>query len=190
MLRSIYKWVVPSKGFEAATGLSIDTNPTLDEIVLKRWPGLKISRAIYRRWIASGWCTWRTIVLTWCIRTRCFSEHVPKPWLAGAELVRVLKREAGDPYDLRLQSAGMAKLPRFFNDYYRFFPDGLAELFRRVEVLVKEGWGNREAILYNVGVDDGHGRPRRPAFPSEGWAAERGESPVGDVDYFQEEVTC
>jgi hypothetical protein len=47
-------------------------------------------------------------------------------------------------------------LPQF-NDYYRFLPDGLAELFEGVKVIVKAGWGNRQALLYNLAIDDGHG---------------------------------
>ncbi len=35
--------------------------------------------------------------------------------------------------------------------------DGLAELFEGVNVLVKGGWGNKEALVYNLAIDDGHG---------------------------------
>jgi SAM-dependent methyltransferase len=154
MLRSIFTWVTQSRGFEAATGLSIDTNPTLDEIVLKRWPKLEISRAIYPEMDCQ-----RLVHLADNSFDLVYShqvlEHVPKPWLAGSELVRVLKRGGLGIHTTCAYNPLHG--PPAFNDYYRFFPDGLIELFDGVEVLVKEGWGNREAILNNVGVDDGHG---------------------------------
>ena len=82
-------------------------------------------------------------------------EHVPKPWLAGQELVRVLK-----PGGIGLHTTcafNPLHGPPVFNDYYRFFPDGLAELFSNVTIHVKAGWGNREALITNLAINDGHG---------------------------------
>lgn len=154
MLRAIREWVAKSTTGRASTALSIDDNPTLDQILLERWPSLKISRAVYpdmdcQRLSKVADDTYDVVYSHQVI------EHVPKPWLAGKELVRVLK-----PGGLGLHTT-CAYNPRHgppaFNDYYRFLPDGLVELFDGVEVLVKAGWGNRDAILYNLSINDGHG---------------------------------
>lgn len=154
MLQAIQNWFGAHKLPPAKTGLSIDQNPTLDEILLDCWPALKIERAIYPQAdvqrlnaIADGQFD--------VVYSHQVLEHVPKPWLAGQELVRVLK-----PGGLGLHTT-CAFNPRHgppaFNDYYRFLPDGLAELFPQVVVLVKAGWGNREALAYNLLMNDGHG---------------------------------
>ncbi len=154
MLRAIADWVAQAPDARIATGLSIDNNPTLDEILLRRWPELKITRAIYPEMdcqrlqhLADGSFD--------IVYSHQVIEHVPKPWLAAKELVRVLK-----PGGIGLHTTcayNPLHGPPGFNDYYRFLPDGLVELFDGVEVLVKAGWGNREAILYNLAIDDGHG---------------------------------
>jgi SAM-dependent methyltransferase len=154
MLRAIDRWVKECKGFEPISALSIDSNPTLDEILLGRWAGLKIARAVYPEMDCQR-LTHLADETFDLVYSHQVLEHVPKPWLAGRELVRVLK-----PGGIGVHTS-CAYNPRHgppaFNDYYRFLPDGLAELFDGVEVLVKDGWGNREAILYNAGINDGHG---------------------------------
>ena len=82
-------------------------------------------------------------------------EHLSKPWIAAKEMVRVLR-----PCGLGLHTScafNPRHGPPVFNDYYRFMPDGMAELFEGVKVLLRQGWGNRQALIYNLAVDDGHG---------------------------------
>lgn len=153
MLRAVRDWVCGSAD-EPRTALSIDRNPTLNQILLSRWPGLEIREARYPQFDVQDLSG---------IPDGCFDlvyshqvlEHVPKPWRAAAELVRVVR-----PGGLGIHTTCAANprhgLPEF-NDYYRFLPDGLGELFDGVEVLVKAGWGNRQALLYNYAIDDGHG---------------------------------
>ena len=153
MLQSIREWVL-NCAEEPVSAVSIDDNPTLDQIFNERWPGLRLERAVPPEHdiqrlvkIPSDGCD------------LCYSnqvlEHVPKPWLAGEELVRILR-----PGGLGIHTT-CAYNPRHgppaFNDYYRFLPDGLAELFDGVTVLVKGGWGNREALIHNLTTNDGHG---------------------------------
>lgn len=154
MLRAIREWFVTTATGSVSIALSIDDNPTLDQILFERWPSLKISRAVY----PDMDCQRLTKIPDNAydiVYSHQVIEHVPKPWLAGKELVRVLK-----PGGLGLHTT-CAYNPRHgppaFNDYYRFLPDGLVELFDGVEVLVKAGWGNRDAILYNLAINDGHG---------------------------------
>jgi len=154
MLQAIQTWFGQFDSLDATSALSIDDNPTLDQILLGRWPRLTISRAAFPEMD----CQQLTQVPDNCfdiVYSHQVIEHVPKPWLAGRELVRVLKSGG-----LGLHTT-CAYNPRHgppaFNDYYRFLPDGLVELFEGVDVLIKRGWGNREAILYNLAIDDGHG---------------------------------
>lgn len=153
MLRAVRDWVRGSAD-EPRTALSIDRNPTLNQILLSRWPELEIREARYPEFdvqdlsgIPDG-----SFDLAYSHQVL---EHVPKPWRAAAELVRVVR-----PGGLGIHTTCAANprhgLPEF-NDYYRFLPDGLGELFEGVEVLVKAGWGNRQALLYNYAIDDGHG---------------------------------
>lgn len=154
MLRTIRDWVMNARDVNPATALSIDDNPTLDHILLERWPALAISRAVYpamdcQRLTHVADATFDVVYSHQVI------EHVPKPWLAGRELVRVLKRGGLGIHTTCAFNPRHG--PPAFNDYYRFMPDGLAELFDGVDVLVKAGWGNRDALIYNLAVDDGHG---------------------------------
>ena len=154
MLRAIREWFGSTAMGSASSALSIDDNPTLDQILVERWPLLKISQAVYPEMDCQRLT--RVADNTYdVVYSHQVIEHVPKPWLAGKELVRVLK-----PGGLGLHTT-CAYNPRHgppaFNDYYRFLPDGLVELFDGVEVLVKAGWGNRDAILYNLAINDGHG---------------------------------
>jgi SAM-dependent methyltransferase len=153
MLRSIRAWIERCED-EPCCALSIDCNPTLDRILLERWPELRIERALHPE---------QDVQALVGVADESFDlayshqvlEHVPKPWLAGRELVRVLK-----PGGLGLHTScayNPLHGPPAFGDYYRFMPDGLAQLFEGADVLVKGGWGNRAAIAHNVTVDDGHG---------------------------------
>jgi SAM-dependent methyltransferase len=153
MLRSIEEWI-RSASFPCSLALSIDQNPTLDQLVQGKWPGIVIERAIYPASDAQNLSSLADNRFD-LVYSHQVLEHLPKPWRAAREIVRVLK-----PGGLGLHTT-CAYNPRHgppaFNDYYRFLPDGLAELFENVEVLVKAGWGNRQALLYNLAIDDGHG---------------------------------
>lgn len=157
MLRSIRDWLILASD-TPVRALSIGRNPVLRSMVSRRWPGLEITEA---RWpefdaqdlhqIADG-----TYDLVYSDQVL---EHVPKPWKAAAELVRVMR-----PGGLAVHTTCAANPrhgPPLFNDYYRFLPDGLEQLFDtdagRVEIAVKASWGNRQALLYNHAIDDGHG---------------------------------
>ena len=153
MQRAIKDWLNHTS-FEPDVALSIDKNPLLDAIIMQRWPKVEIkhascleSDALDLSKIADNQYD--------MVYSNQILEHIPKPWAAASEMVRVLK-----PGGLGLHTT-CAFNPRHglpkFNDYYRFLPDGLAELFEGVEVLVKAGWGNRQVLLYNLAIDDGHG---------------------------------
>lgn len=153
MLQEIER-CIQSAPFESISALSIDRNPTLDQILLGRWPDLRIQRAVYPEHDVHNLSTISDDEFD-LVYSHQVLEHLPKPWIAARELVRVLK-----PGGIGLHTT-CAFNPRHgppeFNDYYRFLPDGLAELFEGVEILVKAGWGNRQALLYNLAMNDGHG---------------------------------
>jgi SAM-dependent methyltransferase len=154
MLRAVRDWVLGSPDEPVRSALSIDENPTLREILTRRWPGLTVTDAVYPAVDAqdlSGFAD-GSFDLTFSHQVL---EHLPRPWVAATELVRVTR-----PGGLGIHTT-CASNPRHgppdFNDYYRFLPDGLAALFDGVEVIVKAGWGNRQALAYNFAIDDGHG---------------------------------
>jgi len=163
MLQGIRQWVTGCAE-EPLAALSVDSNPTLDQIVTERWPGLRIQRALPPE---------HDIQCLSQIPSDRFDlgysnqvlEHVPHPWLAGAELLRILR-----PGGIGIHTT-CAYNPRHgapaFNDYYRFLPDGLAALFGGAEILVKAGWGNRQVIQCNLTVDEGRGvgRASRRFYP-------------------------
>jgi len=153
MMRAVQQWVLQSRD-SPNTALSIDHNPDLDAMARLRWPDIQIQEARYPRHDAQRLTAFADGQFD-LVYSHQVLEHIPKPWLAGAEMVRVLK-----PGGVGIHTT-CAYNPRHglpaFNDYYRFLPDGLAELFDGVEVLVKAGWGNRQALLYNLAIDDGHG---------------------------------
>ena len=153
MLRSIRDWFFQAP-LSPQFALSVDKNPVIDNIMLQRWPELQIHRAIYPDFDAqdlSGIADNQYDL----VYSNQILEHVPKPWVAAGEMVRVLK-----PGGVGLHTS-CAYNPRHglpkFNDYYRFLPDGLAELFDGVHFYIKDGWGNKEAWLYNLAIDDGFG---------------------------------
>ncbi len=153
MLRAIMDWL-DQTSFEPRFALSIDRNPPLDEMIIRRWPGVTIDRAVYPEFDAQDLSRIPDNQYD-LVYSNQILEHIPKPWVAAAEMVRVL-RTGG--IGLHTSCAFNPRHgPPAFNDYYRFLPDGLAELFGGVKLLVKAGWGNRQALLYNLGIDDGHG---------------------------------
>ena len=153
MMRAVQQWVLQSQA-SPVVALSIDHNPDIDRMARQRWPQIQIQEARYPKHDAQRLSAFADGQFD-LVYSHQVLEHIPKPWLAGAELVRVLK-----PGGIGIHTT-CAYNPRHglpaFNDYYRFLPDGLAELFDGVEVLVKAGWGNRQALLYNLSIDDGHG---------------------------------
>lgn len=153
MLRAVQQWILQSNA-SPSSALSIDHNPDLDRMICQRWPQIQIQEARYPKHDAQRLTAFVDGQFD-LVYSHQVLEHIPKPWLAGKELVRVLK-----PGGIGLHTT-CAYNPRHglpaFNDYYRFLPDGLAELFDGVEILVKSGWGNRQALLYNLAIDDGHG---------------------------------
>ena len=153
MMRAVQQWVLQSQA-SPVVALSIDHNPDIDRMARQRWPQIQIQEARYPKHDAQRLSEFADGQFD-LVYSHQVLEHIPKPWLAGAELVRVLK-----PGGIGIHTT-CAYNPRHglpaFNDYYRFLPDGLAELFDGVEVLVKAGWGNRQALLYNLSIDDGHG---------------------------------
>jgi SAM-dependent methyltransferase len=152
MFRAIRAWVRTSDD-SPRSALSIDRNPELDAILLERWPALGITAARYpavdcqKLPMPDGAFD--------VVYSNQVLEHVPRPWLAGEQLVRVLR-----PGGIGIHTS-CAFNPRHgppqFEDYWRFLPPGLAALFEGVEVLQLAEWGNREAIRHNVTVDDGFG---------------------------------
>jgi len=153
MMRAVAQWILQSRE-SPKTALSIDHNPDLDALARLRWPDIQIQEARYPKHDAQRLTAFADGQFD-LVYSHQVLEHIPKPWLAGAELVRVL-RPGGIGIHTTCAYNPRHGLPAF-NDYYRFLPDGLAELFDGVEVLVKAGWGNRQALLYNLSMDDGHG---------------------------------
>lgn len=153
MLQEIQSWIAHAP-LSPGKALSIDNNPDMDRILLAKWPGIEITRAIYPDYDVQNLYQFEDNSFD-IVYSHQVLEHVPKPWLAGQESVRVLKSGGIGVH------TSCAFNPRHgqpaFNDYYRFLPDGLAELFDNTNMLQKGEWGNREAILYNVAMDDGHG---------------------------------
>jgi SAM-dependent methyltransferase len=153
MLRAVQQWILQSTA-APSSALSIDHNPDLDRMIGQRWPQIQIQEARYPKHDAQRLTAFADGQFD-LVYSHQVLEHIPKPWLAGKELVRVLQ-----PGGIGIHTT-CAYNPRHglpaFNDYYRFLPDGLAELFDGIEILVKAGWGNRQALLYNLAIDDGHG---------------------------------
>lgn len=153
MLRAIQEWVSKSD-LDIDKALSIDNNPTLDEILLSRWPDLQIDKAVLPEVDAMNMSHIKDGTYD-LVYSHQVLEHISKPWIAAKEIIRVLR-----PSGLGIHttcSFNPRHGPPQFLDYYRFLVDGLVALFDDTTVLAKGEWGNREAILYNVGINDGHG---------------------------------
>ena len=154
MLRTLRDWLAscPDEGIGRA--LSIDVNPTLTDLVHRRWADATVTEASYPEHDAQDLSAFGdgAFDLTYSHQVL---EHIRKPWLAASELVRVTR-----PGGLGIHTT-CASNPRHgppaFREYSRFLPDGLEALFDGVEVLTVAGWGNRQALAYNHAIDDGHG---------------------------------
>lgn len=153
MLQGIDEWIQKTS-YEASNALSIDKSPTLDPLVMARWPMIYIQHAVYPEFDAQNLFQFADNSFD-LVYSHQVLEHIPKPWNAAIEIVRILKR-GGIGIHTSCAFNPRHGLPEF-NDYYRFLPDGLAELFDGVNVIVKSGWGNRQALLYNLAIDDGYG---------------------------------
>lgn len=153
MMQTILQWT-QNHLQEYQTALSIDRNPTMDQIIMNRWPSLQVTRAIWPETDVQNMPMYQDSMFD-MVYSHQVLEHVPKPWLAGKEIVRVLK-----PGGLGIHTT-CAFNPRHgppaFNDYYRFLPDGLEQIFDGIETLTKDEWGNRDALIYNLAIDDGFG---------------------------------
>lgn len=154
MLRAIRDTVLQIEG-TPGTALSIDKNPTLEKILLRKWPCLEIQNASYPEYDAQSLHQFKDETFD-VVFSHQVIEHIPKPWIAAAEMNRVLKKGG-----IGIHTT-CAYNPRHgypaFKDYYRFLPDGLAELFDGVNIWVKDGWGSRQALIYNLTIDDGNGQ--------------------------------
>jgi len=153
MMRSIQTWIMNTAHY-VGHALSIDQNPTLEPIIQWKWPAVSIEHAIYPSQNAMDLKEYSEHRFD-LVFSHQVLEHIPKPWVAAREIMRVLK-----PGGIGIHTS-CAFNPRHgtphFQDYYRFLPEGLTQLFDEVEVIQNGEWGCREAILYNVGIDDGHG---------------------------------
>jgi len=152
MMRAIQKWI-GAAAVEVEEALSIDKNPTMEPLIREKWPQVRIHEGVYPEQDAMAL---RHPDSTFdLVFSHQVLEHIPRPWLAAQEMIRVLK-----PGGIGIHTT-CAFNPRHgqphFQDYYRFHPEGLVEVFSGMEVAECAEWGNREAIRHNVSVDDGHG---------------------------------
>jgi SAM-dependent methyltransferase len=126
----------------------------MDDVLLPRWPKLQITRAIWPG-VDSQNLPMPDASFD-LVYSNQVLEHVPRPWEAGRQIMRVLR-----PGGVGIHTS-CAFNPRHgppqFEDYFRFLRPGFAQLFPGAKILQLEEWGNREAILHNVSVDDGHGK--------------------------------
>jgi len=153
MLRSIRDAILKING-APKNALSIDDNPTIEKMLLCKWPELEITKTQWPEYDAQNLHQFNDETFD-IVFSHQVLEHIPKPWLAASEMNRVLKSGG-----IGIHSS-CAYNPRHgypaFKDYYRFLPDGLAELFDGINIWVKDGWGSKEALIYNLTIDDGHG---------------------------------
>lgn len=152
MMRAIQKWIGEA-AVEVTEALSIDKNPTMEPLIREKWPKVRIHEAVYPEQDAMAL---RYPDSTFdLVFSHQVLEHIPRPWLAAQEMIRVLK-----PGGIGIHTTcafNPRHGPPHFRDYYRFHPEGLVEIFGGMEVEECAEWGNREAIRHNVSVEDGHG---------------------------------
>lgn len=153
MLNNIRHWI-NTNDFLSDNLLSIDDNPLLDKMLLQKNPAAKISKAVYPHIDAQNLYKINNEAFD-VVYSHQVLEHIPKPWIAAKEMTRVLKKGGIGIHTTCAFNPRHG--PPVFNDYYRFLPDGLEQLFDGVKVLVKNEWGNREALIYNLAINDGHG---------------------------------
>lgn len=115
---------------------AVGNSPTLDPILMERWPEITIERAVYSEHDPQNLLCFADNFYD-LVYSHQVLKHVPKPWMAAKEMVRILK---GGGIGIHTSCAFNPRhgVPKF-NDYYRFLPDGLAELFDGVRIVVKEG---------------------------------------------------
>src|SRR5579885_1595554 len=89
MMRQIADWIRTAP-FVCHTALSIDQNPTLDALILEKWPGITIQRAVYPQCDVQKLEQFSDLSFD-LVYSHQVLEHVPKPWRAAQQLVRVLK---------------------------------------------------------------------------------------------------
>lgn len=153
MLRSIRDIIICAEG-HPKSALSIDNNPQIEKILLRKWPHLHMQIAKWPEIDAQNLEMFETENFD-IVFSHQVLEHIPKPWIAAKEMNRVLKKRG---LAIHTTCAFNPKhgLPDF-NDYYRFLPDGLEQLFDGIRTIKKEGWGSRQALIYNLTIDDGFG---------------------------------
>jgi len=85
MLRSIRDLVMKIEG-DPINSLSIDTNPSLEKILLRKWPRLQIDYAKYPEHDVQNLHNIQDEFFD-IVFSHQVLEHVPKPWLAAKEIV-------------------------------------------------------------------------------------------------------
>jgi glycosyltransferase involved in cell wall biosynthesis len=153
MLRAIRDIILKVNG-TPANALSIDENPVINRILLRKWPALEIITAKWPEVDAQDLHSFPDKTFD-IVFSHQVLEHIPKPWIAAKEMTRVLKMGG---IGIHTTCAFNPKHgPPAFNDYYRFLPDGLEQIFDGVRVIEKAGWGSKQALVYNLTTDDGFG---------------------------------
>src|SRR5689334_10916 len=89
MLRSLQDWVSKSQHV-IQRALSIDNNPLLDNMIRTKWPDVHIDRAIWPDTDAMNLNNIRDDSYD-LVYSHQVLEHIPKPWKAASEFVRVLR---------------------------------------------------------------------------------------------------
>jgi SAM-dependent methyltransferase len=153
MLQTIQLWIEKAS-LQPTTALSIDVNESIDQMLLSRWPTLQIMRATYPK------IDCQSLPMPDDSFDLVYSnqvlEHIPRPWLAASEIVRVLRPSGFGIHTTCTFNPRHG--PPQFEDYYRFLPAGLSQLFTGVKIHELGEWGNAHAIRHNVSIDDGHGK--------------------------------
>jgi len=150
MFRSIRDTVLKIDGFPQ-NALNIDNHTTLEKILCRKWPEMEITKTSFLQYDVQSLHQFVDESFD-IVFSQNVLEHIPKPWLAAKEMNRVLKRggigiHTACAYNPRKNHAA-------YKDYYRFLPDGLAELFEGVNIWIKESWGNKQALIYNLTFED------------------------------------
>src|SRR5690349_4834258 len=84
MLQQIAQWVSAAP-YRCRKALSIDDNPTLDRLILEKWPSIQIERAIYPACDVQRLEQFAENTFD-LVYSHQVLEHVPKPWHAAQQL--------------------------------------------------------------------------------------------------------